>query len=170
MQILQVGTILRQFKDMDTGIMFDMADENATLIFNMSPLQLQSFKLGGHYEFWCHQFNNVIFFAVKLRDNPWAAAPFSPYLMQAKLPDFLPAGKGLPLFIALVNNTSGIVVDSDFMSLGNEFSNMLIKMSQSILATPFDPRKHRLTVQNVYQTYITDNDLAQSPGYRYSID
>lgn len=170
MQILQVGTILKQFKGMDTGIMFDMGSESATLIFNMSPLQLRSFKLGGHYDFWCQKINNVIFFAVKTRNSPWAAAPFSPYLMQTELPEFLPEGKGLPLFIALVNNTSGVIVDCDFMTLGNQFSNTLIRMSQSILETPFDPRKHRLTIQSVYKTYITDNDLVQSPGYQYSID
>lgn len=170
MQILQKGTILKQFIGADTGIMFDLTDYNGTLIFNMNPSHLQQFKLGGHYDFWCQQFDNVIFFAVKLRNNPWAAAPFSPYLMQTKMPDYLPIGKGLPLFIVLVNNENGMIVGCDFMTLGNQFSNMLIKMSQSILKKPFNPQKHRMTVQNVYQTYATDNDLVHSTGYRYSID
>lgn len=171
MQILQKGTILKQFIGADTGIMFDMTHDSATLIFSISPLQLQQFEFGGHYDFWCRQFDNVIFLAVKLRDNPWAAAPFSPYLMQEpELPDYLPAGKGLPLFIFLVNNENGMIVNCDFLTLGNQFSNTLIRMSHSILESPFDPRKHRMTIQRVYQAYVTDNDLAQSPGCQYSID
>lgn len=58
----------------------------------------------------------------------------------------------------------------DFMVLGNSFSNTLNALNKDILDKGFNPVKHQMTIQSVYQKYLTDEELTKQPGAMYSIE
>ena len=64
-EMFQVGDIIDQFAGSQTGIMFDIIDEMGMLFFVVDESQVQQYKLGGHYDFWCTSYNDTVaFFAV----------------------------------------------------------------------------------------------------------
>lgn len=168
--ILTKGTKIEQFKGKQTGIMFDINENGGLLFFVVDEAHLKQYKLGGHYDFWCTSFNDTLFFAVKLGENFWTSAPYSPFMSKGYTPQFYPKGMGMNLVVALISNMDGIIKDIDFMVLGNSFSNTLNLLNKDILAKGYNPVRHQMTIQAVYQKYETDDKLIQQPGARYSID
>ena len=170
-EMFQVGDIIDQFAGSQTGIMFDIIDEMGMLFFVVDESQVQQYKLGGHYDFWCTSYNDTVaFFAVKLRDNPWHSAPYSPHLSPNDTFNTYPEGKGMALTVVLVSNKNGEVKGIDFMVLGNTFSNNIMMICNNIQENEFNPDLHQAVVQAVYQKFQTDDELVQEPGTRYSID
>lgn len=170
MKIWGKGTTIEQFIGSKSGVMFDLNENGATLLFIVDEMHLGQYKLGGHYDFWCTSFNETLFFAVKLRENQWTSAPYSPFLSKGYEPMYYPQGKGMGLSIALVSSTDGIVKDFDFLVLGSVFSNTITKLNKDILNGGFNPVKHQMTVRAVYQKFPTDELLVRQPGVTYSID
>lgn len=164
------GTKLEQFIGSRTGIMLDLNEDGGQLLFIMDEEHLEQYKLGGHYDFWCTSFNETLFFAVKLRDNQWTSAPYSPFLSTGYNPSYYLKGKGMRLSIALVSTKDGIIKDFDFLVLGSTFSNAITKLNEDILSKGFNPVKHQMTVRAVYQKFSTDEELVRQPGATYSID
>ena len=164
------GTKLEQFIGSRTGIMLDLNEDGGQLLFIMDEEHLEQYKLGGHYDFWCTSFNETLFFAVKLRDNQWASAPYSPFLSTGYNPSYYLKGKGMGLSIALVSTKDGVIKDFDFLVLGSTFSNAITKLNEDILSKGFNPVKHQMTVHAVYQKFSTDEELVRQPGATYSID
>ena len=168
--ILTKGRKIEQFKGKQTGIMFDINENGGLLFFVVDEAHLKQYKLGGHYDFWCTSFNDTLFFAVKLGENFWISAPYSPFMSKGYTPQFYQKGMGMNLVVALISNMDGIIKDIDFMVLGNSFSNTLNLLNKDILAKGYNPVRHQMTIQAVYQKYETDDKLIQQPGARYSID
>ena len=164
------GTKLEQFIGSRPGIMLDLNENGGVLLFVMDEEHLGQYKLGGHYDFWCTSFNETLFFAVKLRDNQWASAPYSPFLSTKYNPTYYPKGKGMGLSIALVSTMDGVIKDFDFLVLGSTFSNAITKLNEDILSKGFNPVKHQMTVRTVYQRFSSDEELVRQPGVTYSID
>ena len=123
-----------------------------------------------NWDFWCTSFNETLFFAVKLRDNQWASAPYSPFLSKGYKPTYYSKGKGMGLSIALVSTTDGVIKDFDFLVLGSTFSNAITKLNEDILSKGFNPVKHQMTVRTVYQRFSSDEELVKELGITYSID
>lgn len=168
--MLMKGIKIEQFKGNQTGIMFDINENGGLLFFVVDEAHLEQYNLGGHYDFWCTSFNETLFFAVKLGDNLWASAPYSPFMSKGYKPEFYPEGMGMNLIVVLISNADGIVKDIDFMVLGNSFSNALNLLNRDILAKGYNPVRHQMTIRAVYQKYATDEELIQQPGVKYSID
>lgn len=164
------GTQIEQFKGAQTGVVFDINENGGFLFFVVDEPHLEQYKLGGHYDFWCTTFNETLFFAVKLRDNCWSSAPYSPFMSKGYKPVFYPKGTGMNLVVALISNADGIIKDMDFMVLGNSFSNAINALNKNILDKGFNPVRHQMTIQSVYQKYMTDEELTNQPGAKYSID
>ena len=170
MLLLGKGIKLDQFVGSRTGIMFDLIDNGGVLFFIVDEEQLEQYKLGGHYDFWCTSFNETVFFAVKLRDNQWVSAPYSPFLSTGYNPTHYPKGEGMGLAIALVSTTDGIIKDLDLLVLGSTFSNAITKLNEDILSKGFNPVKHQMTVRAIYQRFPNDEELVRQPGVTYSIN
>ncbi len=171
MLILAKGVKIEQFAGAQMGIMFDIDKTiGGILFFVVDEAYLGQYKLGGHYDFWCTNIEDTLFFAVKLGANPWASAPYSPFMSKEYNPEYYSKGTGMSLTVALVNNTNGIVVDVDFMVLGNLFSNTLTSLNKGILKKGFNPVRHQMIINAVYQKYMTDEELVCQHGARYSID
>lgn len=170
MNYLFKGQKLEQFIGSQNGVMFDIVGSSAVLFIIMDEKHLSQYKLGCHYEFWATSFNETLFCAVKVGNNAWASAPYTPYLSNDFSLEPFAKGKGLPLTVALVSNRDGIVKDVDFLVLGNNFSNNLYMLCQNILRKKFDFQRYQLTIQAVYQKFATDDELVMQPGIRYSID
>lgn len=168
--LLAKGMTLDQFVGSQSGILFDINEGHGTLLFVVDEPYLSQYKLGGHYDFWCKCFDETLFFAVKLRENPWASAPYSPFMSKKYEPEFYPKGTGMSLIVALISTADGIVKDMDFMVLGNKFSNTISVLNQQILSKGFNPVRYQATIQSIYQRYPTDEELVNQPGAIYSID
>ena len=168
--MLMKGSKIEQLEGSQTGIMFDINEAGGCLIFVVDETHLEQYKLGGHYDFWCTSLNETLFFAVKLGDNPWISAPYSPFMSKDYKPNSYPKGKGMNLTVILVSNADGIIKDIDFMVLGDSFSNTLNALNEEILDKGFNPVKHQMTIQSVYQKYASDEELMSQPGARYSIN
>lgn len=164
------GTRLEQFINAKSGILLDLNENGGELLFVVEEKYLTQYKLGGHYDFWCQSFNETLFFAVKLRNNQWASAPYSPFLSRNYKPQYYQKGNGMGLSIALVSTADGIIKDFDFLVLGSEFSNAITKLNEDILSKGFNPVKHQLTVRGIYQKFPTDEELVKQQGITYSID
>lgn len=170
MFMLSKGQKIEQFIGSQSGFMFDIIDGHGVLFVIVDEGDVERFKLGGHYDFWCTSFNETLFFAAKIKNNPWYSAPYSPHLSpQYALTEF-ESGKGMPLSVALVSTADGIVKDFDFLTLGNAFSNAIYTLCEEIAEKPFDPQRHSMTIQAVYQKFSTDEELVAQPGAAYSID
>lgn len=168
--LLVKGMILKQFVGSQSRILFDINEGCGILLFAVDEPYLSQYKLGGHYDFWCKCFDDTLFFAVKLGENPWVSTPYSPFMSKKYKPESYPKGTGMSLVVALISTADGIVKDVDFMVLGNEFSNTLSTLNQEILKKGFNPVRYQITVQAVYQKYPTDKELVNQPGTTYSID
>lgn len=164
------GAKLEQFIGSRPGIMFDLNENGGELLFIMDEEHLGQYKLGGHYDFWCKSFNETLFFAVKLRNNQWASAPYSPFLSIGYKPVYYPKGKGMGLSVVLVSTSDGIIKDFDFLVLDSMFSNAISKLNEDILSKGFNPVKYQMTVRAVYQKFSTDEELVRQPGVTFSID
>ena len=164
------GQKLEQFVGRQTGFMFDIVESCGVLFIIVDEENLERFKLGGHYDFWCSGYNETLFFAAKIRSNPWYSAPYTPHLSSAYMLTEFDRGKGMPLTVVLVSNADGIIEDIDFLTLGNTFSNSLYLLCEDILKKPFDMQRHQLTIQAVYQKFANDDLLTTQPGATYSID
>lgn len=164
------GQKLEQFVGAQTGFMFDIVGWHGVLLIIVDEANLERFKLGGHYDFWCSSFNETLFFAAKVGGNCWYSAPYSPHLSQQYELSEFESGKGMPLIIALVSNKDGVIKDLDFLTLGNEFSNTVYDFCECILEKNFDFQRYNMTIQAVYQKFETDDILVTQPGVTYSID
>lgn len=164
------GTKLEQFIGSRPGIMLDLNEDGGQLLFIMDEEHLEQYKLGGHYDFWCTSFNETLFFAVKLRDNPWISTPYSPFLSTGYNPIHYSKRKGMKLSIALVSTTDGVIKDFDFLVLSSTFSNAITILNKDIFSKGFNPVKHQMTVRAIYQKFPTDEELVMQPGAIYSID
>lgn len=164
------GKKIERFIDSSPGIMLDLNENGGVLLFIIDEEHIGQYRLGGHYDFWCTSFNETLFFAVKLRDNQWASAPYSPFLSTGYKPTHYPKGQGMSLSIALVSTTDGVIKDFDYLVLGSSFSNAISKLNEEILSKGFNPVKHQMTVRAVYQKFSTDEELVEQPGATYSID
>ena len=164
------GQKIGQFAGAQSGFMFDIQDSQGILFVIVNESDLERFKLGGHYDFWCTSYNETLFFAAKIQNNPWYSAPYTPHLSPSYALEEFEDGKGLPLLVALVSTADGVVKDLDFMTLGNKFSNTLVYLCEDILEKPFNQQRHQLTINAVYQQFATDDILVTQPGATYSID
>ena len=168
--MFSIGKKFNQFIGSQSGFMFDIIDNCGILFVIVDEDNIEQFKLGGHYDFWCSSYNETLFFASKIANNPWYSAPYTPHLSSDyKLYEF-DEGMGMPLTIVLISNSDGVIKELDFLTLGNHFSNTLYYLCEDILDKPFDSRRHTLTIQAVYQKFSSDELLVKEPGATYSID
>ena len=164
------GQTIEQFIGSQTGAMFDIVDSKGILFVIVDDTHIEQFKLGGHYEFWCTSYNETLFLAVKLGDNSWMSAPYTPHLSSNYSLAKFPKKTGMPLTVVLLSNVDGVIKDVDFMVLGNEFSNTLRVLCDDIMDKPFNFQRHQLTIQAVYNKFSTDDELVMQPGVTYSLD
>ena len=170
MLFFKVGECVEQFIGSSQGIMWDVDSSGASLIFIIKEEYLSQYRLGGHYDFFFTRFNETMFICVKLGNNPWASAPYTPHCS----PDFelvnYEKGMGMPVKVMLINATNGIIQQIDFLVLGHDFSANFMYNCEDILSSPFDSMGHQLTIQAVYQRHLTDEELTTTKGVFYSID
>lgn len=169
-QVFRKGTKIAQFVGSQTGIMLNLDEYGGTLFFIIDEKHLNQYKLGGHYDFWCVKISDVIFFGVKLGQNPHAAAPFTPYLSPKYTSIHFEEGKGMPLRIVLVSNADGVVKDFDFLVLGNRISNKLMDFCEEIRKKPFDRNGFQYTIQEIYRLCPSDEYITCLAECTYSID
>lgn len=168
--IYRKGSVLKQFIGSPSSMMFDNIDGVAYLFVHVSPDWLGKMKLGGQYDFACGQIEDTIFICAKWGGNAWSSMPYSPHLANGEFPEVYESGFGMPLNVILVNTQNGEIVDMDLMSLSNEFSNSLSRISKELRAKEFNRSKHISTINKVYEQYATDNELVEVLPYKCHVD
>lgn len=170
MELLIKGNILEQFIGAPCCSKFNIDGSNGCLLYIVDEDNLKKYKLKGHYDFSLVKFQKVVFLCSKIGKNEWASAPFSPHLADNFVPTLFSDKKGMALTILLISNTTGEIVDMDFLILGNEFSNALEKISLGLLNEDFNIRFYQEIIQTVYNEFQTDEELANISNIKYSID
>ena len=170
MQILARGEILKDAVGKPNCMQWNITDGHAFMIVHVDGESVERYKLGGHYDFACVPIGNVLFFCVKYGREDWISAPYTPHLSRDWRYVEYESGKGMPLSVCLVRTDDGMIVDMDFMVLGNGFSNAVSCLSAELMRQTFDPRAYDQTIQAVYRQIPTDRELASLTEIRYSID
>lgn len=173
MQMFAKGQVLEEAIGMSNCMMWNISDGHAWMAVHVDGKSIDRYRLGGHYDFACVPIRDVLFFCARYGQHGyvnWMSAPFSPHLAEDRKYGLYEPGKGMPLSVLLVRTDDGMIVDMDFMVLGNDFSNTVSRLSSELLRQKFDPEAYNRTIQAVYQKIPTDEELAAQAKIRYSID
>lgn len=170
MMIYMKGSVLKECIGKPNTTLWNMdTSGHATFIFALSEELLSSFQIGGAYDFACKREDDILFLCVKPEGCDWVSAPYSPHLSKYthKLYE---DEEGKALSILIVNNEDGAIQEMDFLALGTDFSYFIEQNAQDISKNSFDLAEYQNSINQVYQKYATDEELANSSSIWYSID
>ncbi|MCR4925552.1 MAG: hypothetical protein K5917_04605 [Clostridiales bacterium] len=170
MDILSKGQIFEEFIGQPSCMRWDIDKNGAKMIVQLSSDLIESFKLGGHYDFACVPINDILFFCARWNNSEWLSAPFSPHLSQSFSFQEFKKGEGMPLNVLLICTDTGELIDMDFMGLGTDFSNKVYELNKKLYSKPFNADSYFEDINRVYSEYANDEELVKLSDIKYSID
>lgn len=168
--IIEGKTVLEEHIGKSTGMYWNINNGLAELNIFIDDDCSKRIKLHGHYDFKLLAVDNLMMFLIKVGDDNWHSAPFSPHLAIDYNPKHFEEGTGMPLSVKKINVNNGLVEELDILGLGNDFSNAIAYISSVIKEQDFDYEEYNKLIQDIYASYPTDDDLANEEGVEYSID
>lgn len=159
MQIFEVGK--RVMSPGYDGVIFDVADDGATLIIRMgtpTSKEKQAFKSGLSLRYTV--IDGIIFILTRMGTMQWMDAPYYVGLSLGLTRCFeLPnGGEGLSVHALLIDGNTGILVAQKMIGLTTDGSLKLIKAIENQEVIPdYDAR-----LQRVYAQYSTDDMVKDS--------
>lgn len=154
--------------------------------------QYYQYDMNGHFVFFC--FNNisdteaqffrknkielsflvvkqVIFLLLKVHGFlDWSDLPYSYHLVPSEMKKIPEAnfqyGTGAPMFLVLVEGTTGIVKGMRALGLSSKFSNALHREIQEQAKTPFDKEIYNQTIDEVRSKFSCE-ELRRFSNYYY---
>lgn len=162
--VFEVGK--QTFPPSDDAVRFDMADDGATLLYQMSKpskREVKSFQSTAEFAFVMIQ--GVIYFLSRFGYLDWNDAPYHRALSKKLTRTMtITDGSGLALRCLLVDAESGILLHQRLIGLGTDFSIALVdevERQPSLLPADYDAK-----INAAYALYSSDQ-MAGMAKYKF---
>ena len=163
------GDIITELRGASPGLLFqlnDPAEQSSVLAVAVSDSLSPLFTLGGRYDFaYTETDEDISFLSMRIDGGYWIAAPFNPCVSGTPKLESLPEGAGLPLMIVKVNVADGAVEDSEYVVMGNFFSNLIIDSSNRMLSRGTGMEVVLRAKKDAYERFPSDEDIAKKTEY-----
>ncbi len=157
--IYQVGEKYAPITGRPEGVIFDIDDAGAILIYNFAaPTQkeIDATKAGNRFEIRFIEMGGIIWILSKCGSLEWTDSPYDPHLSvnltELRRPD---PGQGLSLTLMMTDANTTEIKSLRLIGLGEKFSNRLIDTVERVRAKPFDFHIHSLAISAVMAVYDT---------------
>ena len=153
--ILNVGGYLNdRAKPYDEGVMFQMMDNTAMLIyFYNQPTKEELDAVQMTKRFALCLDTGVIFFLSKLGNLPWTDAPFTIHLADGLVApiESVKRGEGMALTVLVVDARDGKICAIQVVGLGTKFTTTFAQMLEFQRECTFDEPRYRAAIQRVWE-------------------
>lgn len=165
----RVGQIVPEFKGRQEGIVFDLADDGASMkVFFNSPTEyeIKQFDTDSPFEIRFLSIWSVIILTVKIGNLNWMDAPYSVHLSQnlTSMP-VIDDGNGIGLTLILVDSRTGEIKHIRLLGLSTKFSVALCREIDRQKETPFNNTEYNYVLQQLYAAYPTKKIVQLSSNY-----
>lgn len=161
-----VGQIVENFKDHKEEVLFDIADDGATLLVffeDPSDEEVSQFGAGNDFEIRFLEINGVIMITTKIGNLNWMDAPYTPHLSPNLTKFPIPnEGEGLGLFIILVDAVTGEIKSIRLVGLSEKFTRKLLGTVMNQKMEPFDKTAYFEKISQIYSKYQTKELVSMS--------
>lgn len=165
--IYEVGQVVDKFKNHQEGVLFDVADDGATMIaFFKKPSGNEISQFQGNFEIRLTELYGIIMMTFKIGHLNWMDAPYSPHLSK-HLTILQPVenNKGLSLNIILVDAATGEIKTIRLVGLSESFTKSLFKAIKEQNTKEFNVTEYSNTLNRIYSTYSTNHIVKLSTSY-----
>ena len=154
----EVGQVIERFKGRQEGVLFDMADDGATLVilFNKPTQQeIQEIKQG-KLQFGMFVKEGIIFILSKFGSMSWMDAPYHVALSKnlTALQD-IDEGKGYGCHIVLADTATGEIKAMRLVGLSTQYSKKLKANIESQKEQNFNELDYARKLNKIFNTYST---------------
>lgn len=165
----KVGQVIDNFKNREEGVIFDLADDCATLlVFFADPTQeeISQFKNESRFEIKSIEICGILIMTVKIGNLNWMDVPYSPHLSK-NLTNLKAIGdsQGLALTIMLIDTVTGEIKHIRLIGLSNMFSKQLFDIIKKQKIKKFDTIEYNNVLNRIYSVYSTEQIVNMSNNY-----
>lgn len=165
----RVGQVIENFKNHHEGVLFDIADDGATLIIffgNPTQDEINQFKSGNKFEIRFLELYGLIIITAKIGNLNWMDAPYLSHLSK-NLSELSSVGKnqGLGLTIMLVDAVTGEIKHMRLVGLSERFTKQLFKVVSEQKLKDFNVIEYREALNKIYSSYSTNQIVKMSRDY-----
>lgn len=166
MSILQIGQVYQPVAGRPEGVIFDIDDAGAKLIYHLSrptAQELASVKAGQKFEIRFVELDGLLWILSKCGTMSWTDAPYDPHLSLTltEIPALEP-DKGLALTLMMTDADTAEIRHLRMIGLGHKFSAALLDRAAALRAQPFSLEAYQASLRGTMARYTTKQlvDLA----------
>ena len=165
----EVGQIINNFKHHSEGVLFDIADDGATmLVFLERPTaqEVDQFKAEQTFEIRFTELYGVIMITVKIGNLKWMDVPYTPHLSK-NLTEFPLPGQdeGLGLTLILIDAVTGEIKHMRLLGLSERFTKKLLGIALEQKMKEFSEPDYYNSINRIYTTYRTNQIVKLCKDY-----
>lgn len=169
MSILQVGQPYAPITGRPEGVIFDIDDAGAKLIYNFAAptsKEISAMTAGNPFEIRFTELDGIIWILSKCGSLEWTDAPYDPHLSanltRLRRPE---PGQGLALTLMMTDANTTEIKSLRMIGLGEKFTDRLMDAVERVQALPFSVEAYSASLRGTMAKYTTKKLVSLAGDY-----
>jgi len=169
MSILQVGQPYAPITGRPEGVIFDIDDTGAKLIYNFrapTDQEVAAMGAGNPFEIRFVELDGILWILSRCGSLSWTDAPYEPHLSanltELRRPE---EGQGLGLTLMMTDADTTVIRSLRLIGLGTKFSLALIDAAERLQVQPFSVQAYSASLRGTMARYTTRQLVSMAGDY-----